>query len=196
MIMFFDTETTGFPLKAGSSLTDPKQPTVLQLAMSVYDADRRPVFELSTMICVPPNLPIPSQAFDVHGISTALANAYGLEERTALALFNRYLGRTGRAVAHNLKYDEQLMNIMGARQDVPIKWGFKFCTMEASTHLVNLPPTPKMVAAGFKKPKPPTLTQLHTWLFGEGFEGAHDALIDTRACARCYFELVDRKLIT
>mgnify|MGYP000730892693 CR=1 FL=1 len=32
--------------------------------------------------------------------------------------------------------------------------------------------------------------ELHQKLFGEGFEGAHHALADVRACARCYFELV------
>ena len=35
----------------------------------------------------------------------------------------------------------------------------------------------------------PTLSELHMFLFGNGFEGAHDALNDVLACAACYFEL-------
>jgi len=32
-------------------------------------------------------------------------------------------------------------------------------------------------------------------LFGTGFEGAHDALADVKACADCFFELKKRKVI-
>jgi len=32
-------------------------------------------------------------------------------------------------------------------------------------------------------------------LFEEAFEGAHRALVDVRACARCYFELKRRKIV-
>lgn len=39
----------------------------------------------------------------------------------------------------------------------------------------------------------PTLQELHTFLFGVGFEGAHDALVDVRACAKCYWEIQRRK---
>jgi DNA polymerase III subunit epsilon len=35
----------------------------------------------------------------------------------------------------------------------------------------------------------PSLQELHLKLFNEQFKGAHQALADVRACARCYFEL-------
>lgn len=37
--------------------------------------------------------------------------------------------------------------------------------------------------------KYPTLTELHIKLFGKGFEGAHDALNDVKATARCFWHL-------
>jgi DNA polymerase III epsilon subunit-like protein len=40
--------------------------------------------------------------------------------------------------------------------------------------------------SGFKRP---SLTELYRHLFGEEFEGAHDALIDVRASARCYYKM-------
>ncbi len=42
----------------------------------------------------------------------------------------------------------------------------------------------------------PTLPQLHAKLFNEHFEGAHQALADVRAGAKCYFELKRRKVRT
>ena len=64
-----------------------------------------------------------------------------------------------------------------------------FCTMEAATPIVNLPPTERMVAAGITKPKPPKLEECIRHFFDESLEGAHDALIDVRACSRVFFHL-------
>jgi DNA polymerase III epsilon subunit-like protein len=55
------------------------------------------------------------------------------------------------------------------------------CTMQAATDYCRLP--------GQYGYKWPSLQELHTKLFGQPFEGAHNALVDVRACARCYFEL-------
>jgi DNA polymerase-3 subunit alpha len=41
----------------------------------------------------------------------------------------------------------------------------------------------------------PTLTELHKKLFGEGFEDAHDAAYDVRATARCFFGLLQNKVV-
>ena len=45
---------------------------------------------------------------------------------------------------------------------------------------------------GYKWPK---LQELHKELFGYPFEGDHDALVDVRACVRCYFELRKREVM-
>ncbi len=47
--------------------------------------------------------------------------------------------------------------------------------------------------AGYKRPK---LEELHLLLFDEDFDNAHDALADTEACMRCFFELVERGVIS
>jgi hypothetical protein len=60
--------------------------------------------------------------------------------------------------------------------------------MELSTEILKLP-NPR---GGYKWPN---LTELHTYLFGKGFDGAHDAMADVKACANCFFELKKRKLI-
>ena len=46
MFLFFDTETSGLPNKRKLHDLD-AQPHIMQLAFSLYDASRRPVFEVS-----------------------------------------------------------------------------------------------------------------------------------------------------
>ena len=59
----------------------------------------------------------------------------------------------------------------------------KICTMKSSIDLCKLPP---VRYGSFKFPK---LEELHHHLFGCSFDGAHDALEDVRATARCFFEM-------
>lgn len=66
--------------------------------------------------------------------------------------------------------------------------------LELVTPIVNLPPTQKMINAGFNKPKPPKLIEAYRHFFGdadaEEFSAkAHGALADARATARLYFHL-------
>lgn len=59
--------------------------------------------------------------------------------------------------------------------------------MESSTNFCAIPSNWGL--------KWPTLTELHTKLFKEGFDGAHDALDDVKACARSFFELTKMGVI-
>ena len=56
--------------------------------------------------------------------------------------------------------------------------------MTMASDIMKLPPTAKMVAAGFLKNKPPNLTEAYKhFVDPAGFQGAHGALADARACA-------------
>ena len=60
----------------------------------------------------------------------------------------------------------------------------KICTKEVSTDFCQIPNQ-----NGFASFKWPKLEELHRKLFEVDFEGAHDALNDVMACAKCFFEL-------
>jgi DNA polymerase III epsilon subunit-like protein len=60
--------------------------------------------------------------------------------------------------------------------------GRKVCTMKTPT------------VSGFYG-KWPKLVELHKKLFNEGFDGAHGALNDAEACAKCFFRLKERGMI-
>jgi DNA polymerase III subunit epsilon len=199
MILFFDTETTGLP-EFVRPLDDDRQPHLVQIACLLTDDDGTE--RASTNLIVNPGVPIPEGAARVHGITDAIADRCGVPSSTAVAMWNKLAERADLIVAHNIKFDITLMKIAWARQfgaDGPAyekRHGNRaqFCTMERSSPIVNLPPTARMLAAGFNKPKPPKLEEAILHFFQETLEGAHDALVDVRACARVYFHMKNNGL--
>lgn len=191
MILFFDTETTGLVL-SGKPATAPGQPHLVQLAAILTTLGGKELASIN-LIVKPDGYKIPTQASDVHGITTELAEAVGIPLRVAVACFTNLRSRASMAVAHNIDFDALVMDIALARCKAPSAspWpNRKVCTIKESTGIVKIPPTEAMKKAGRGNQfKYPNLRELHEFLFKEGFEGAHDALADVRACMRCFFEL-------
>lgn len=189
--VFFDTETTGFP-KPNRPANDPSQPYIVQLAAMLCDEQAR---VLGSFNCIVNNdVEIPEEASNVHGITREMCAAVGHRPDFVLECFLHFCARAGLFVAHNRKFDMAIMETAFARS-VLLGTSWKplampgFCTMEAAAPIVNLPPTPKMRAAGFIKPKPPKLCECIEHFFGEKLEGAHDAMVDVNACKRIFFHL-------
>ena len=140
-ILFFDTETTGLPdFKAPHDA--PQQPYIVQLAGILCEDDGTVISKLSMII--DNGIEIPAQASDIHGITTERADEFGCPPQVALAPFFHLWVRADAVVAHNIKFDVFLLKtaiarLWGARRELPEKECF--CTMEASTPFVGLPPT-------------------------------------------------------
>jgi DNA polymerase-3 subunit epsilon len=188
--LVYDTETSGL-VHDRLPIEHPSQPDLVQLAALLLDENAK---ELAAIHCIikPQGWVIPDQAAKVHGITTALANEVGIPHLLAVAMFTNLRALADVQVAHNLSFDERVMSTAIHRTGkTPSHPGpmERACTKELATPVLNLPPTAKMVAAGFNKPKPPTLSECYLHLFGETLEGAHDAMVDTRACARVFFRL-------
>lgn len=198
MILFYDTETSGLPNKKQLYNLD-VQPHIMQLAFSLYDADRRPVLEVSTLVALPEWADCSPEALATHGITPETTRKYGMNPDAALRLLGYAANRAEVCIAHNEKFDLQLLEFAALRLSTksPLAERRTFCTMEASTDIVRMPPTPAMIKWGhgdkFKNPK---LTECWQYFFGEELSGAHDALIDTRGCARVYYHLLDNGYIT
>ena len=191
MILFYDTETTGFP-KPNSPHDDERQPHLVQLAALLTEDDGVERASIN-LIVRPDGWEIPADTAELHGINTALALRAGVSEAMVFASWDRLAALAHTHVAHNIKFDDMMMHITGARTRIARSKatleGQKFCTMEASTRIVNLPPTERMRAKGMTAPKPPKLSECVRHFFNEDLIGAHDAMVDVRACARVYFHL-------
>lgn len=192
MNLFFDTETTGF-FKDWLPVDDSDQPHIVQLAAQLCEDDGTPVSSFSFIIDpgVNEGVSIPDQASNVHGITNERAFKFGISPELALSAFGHLYQRCDLVCAHNIKFDKAVMETAIARHHKQVKSLAKplFCTMEAASPIVNLPPTDKMIAAGFNKPKPPKLEECIQHFFNEDLAGAHDAMVDVEACRRVYLHL-------
>lgn len=189
MILFFDTETTGF-YQDRLPVDHQDQPHIVQLAAQLCDDNGNPTAGFSVII--DPGVEIPERAASVHGITTEKAIQFGISAQSALSLFVHLYQRSDLIVAHNIKFDKAILETGISRyygKPKPLDRKPIFCTMEAATPIVNLPPTERMLAAGFNKPKAPKLEECIKHFFDETLEGAHDAMVDVIACRRVYFHL-------
>lgn len=201
MILAFDTETTGF-MSFKQPLDHPTQPDVIQIAAILAEEDDTQPHgyrEHAVLACLVDPTPInpgwrmSEGAEACHGISRERVEAEGVPAPEVLATFEDMWASADVHVCHNTQFDSRIMGValckVGAEpRALQIMNATSFyCTMKRSTDLCKLP-------GRYGNYKWPKLSELHEHLFGEGFEGAHDALADVRATLRCYFEMRRRGL--
>jgi DNA polymerase III subunit epsilon len=178
-IIVFDTETTG--LLAPSAAGQEHQPYLVEF-FGIKLNKNFTILETLTFRCLPPIM-IPEEAIKIHGITNeAVANCERFSAHY-LKLARFFLG-TEIAVGHNLMYDTMIiyweLYRMGKIMNFP--WPIRpICTAEISSQ-----------QKGYRQ----NLTDLHTELFGVGFEGSHSASVDCETTAKCFIEMVERGMIT
>lgn len=187
MLFFFDTETTGLPRNYGAPTSDTENwPRMVSVAWLLY-ADRSPdtLLDSGERLIIPSGYTIPEKAAALHGITTEIATERGHRIQEVLPNLFYLIREAQHIVGHNVGFDQKILGAefwRGYNRD-PLAGRSVFCTMKASTSY-----------CGIRNPKGgmkwPNLSELHTKLFGEAFEGAHGAKADIEATARCYFELV------
>lgn len=209
MYLFFDTETNGLPKDWKAKMSDVDNwGRIIQLGWQLYDSERQLIMECKDLI-VPNGWTIPvkedflnkgmteakaienAKFWVDNGFSTELNKLSGIPIHKALERFLFHYDMAFYMIAHNMNFD---YNVVGAEMiRLKMKAGQRrlerICTMEKSTNFLKLP-------GGYRGSyKFPKLEELHRFLFKEEFDGAHDALADVKATARCFFELIDRGII-
>ena len=189
MYLFLDTETTGIPRNYDAPASDLRNwPRLVQLAWVLTDAQANEI-SAAEYIVKPEGFVIPKDAAKIHGITTERAQSIGVGLQSVLAEIVASIQKASVLVAHNMRFDEKILGAELMRSGHPDLVGSKnrTCTMHSATNFCRLPGP-----YGYKWP---TLQELHLKLFNETFTGAHQALVDVRACAKCYFELKRRKIL-
>lgn len=193
-LFFYDTETTGLPdFRAPSE--SPHQPHIVQLAACLVNPATRKTIASMDVIIRPDGWTIPDDIAKIHGITTEHAMDVGIPESLAVGMFMELWGHRVR-VAHNEQFDARILRIALMRfedQATADDWkaGQSDCTAKLATPICKIPPTAKMVAAGFNKFKTANLSEAYRHFMGRDFENAHSALADVKACAAVYFSIMD-----
>ena len=187
MYLIFDTETTGLPKRWDAPLTDADNwPRCIQIAWQLHDASGTCINHQDYLI-KPEGFTIPFESEQVHGISTALAEAEGIPLETVLEKLAVALKQAQYVVGHNINFDR---NIMGAEflrvdgNDPLVSFSLIDTCTEETAALCQLP------GGRGGKFKLPTLSELYYHLFGSRFEEAHNATADVEATSRVFFELL------
>jgi DNA polymerase-3 subunit epsilon len=120
----------------------------------------------------------------------------GIPVEDMLAVLDTDISDVDILVAHNLAFDIHILAsemvragaatppaLLGRLTTMP-----SFCTMRRTTRLCNL-----TTSWGTKWPR---LVELHRFLFGDGFAGAHDALGNVRATSKCLVKLLEMGMVS
>jgi DNA polymerase III epsilon subunit-like protein len=187
MTIVFDCETTGL-----ADFSKPPehecQPRLVQLGALLLDSDLQTVGEIN-LIVKPEGFTIPVEASNIHGITQEKAEKVGITESHILYIFEEWCAKAETLVAHNIQFDGIVLGRANHIRGFAYTPPKPYCTMKAATPICKLPGRNGQY-------KWPSLMEAHQILLGTGFEGAHDAMADVRACARIYERLIhdDRPL--
>jgi DNA polymerase-3 subunit epsilon len=197
IFLFYDTETTGLPLWKEPS-EHPDQPHLTQIAALLTD-ETGAKLGLLDLLVRPDGWTIPEELQKLTGITMERAETGGVGEDVAVAMFIAMWRRATVRVAHNESFDARILRIALHRYPHVCdadewKAGSHACTQALSTPILKLPPTERMVAAGFDKPKPPKLEEAYRHFLKREMKGAHDALADVRACREVFFAIRDMEI--
>lgn len=200
LILFYDTETTGFPDWHQPSDAE-HQPHIVQLAACLVERETRKIVSSMDVVVSADGWEIPEEVSKIHGITTERAKAVGVSEESALILFLELwddISLDRERVAHNEGFDARIIRIatkryLGEKAADEWKAGPAKCTARMSTSLVGLPPTEKMLAAGRNTPKTPNLGEAYEYFTRKNIENAHTAMADVRACMEIYWHILDIK---
>ena len=187
MYLIFDTETTGLPKNWNAPITDTDNwPRCIQIAWQLHD-EMGNLVEHQDFLVQPDGFDIPYDSERIHGISTDLALEKGVPLQEVLEKFNAVLQKTKFVVGQNLDFDLNIMGCEFHRMNTPTIMDelpkLDTCT-EVTANLLKIP------GGRGGRFKLPTLTELHTYLFGVPFGEAHNATADVEATTRCFLELI------
>lgn len=214
-IMIFDVETTG--LIAKHKRTDPpvlldSYPHILQISMLIYDTKVwRVVKSVNLYIRVAEDVVIEPFISNLTGITQEICYDQGVPIAEAMAEFYEEFMLCDSIVAHNLEFDQEMIQIemarLGRNPDL-IDFAKKcplwqsvfdlnfmsqheiqtFCTMRVGRNICKIERLDKNGKIYFKSPK---LAELYEYLFGIGTvpPNLHNSLMDAYVCLRCYVKL-------
>ena len=189
--MVVDTETTGIPRSSNGRIFAPyseldkyKNARMIQICWAVYNGDVLEEFE--NHFIKPVGFKI-TNSF-IHGITQEMANK-GKSLNFVLGKFSKALERVKYVVGHNEIFDRHVISSELYRNkfydEIKMLDQKQFiCTMKSTVHL-------KVEG----RIKPVKLIKLYKYLFGKGFNGAHDAANDVKATVEIFHELLKRKII-
>lgn len=181
LALVFDTETTGLYQRKRIPSAE-CQPDIVQVFGMLADEEK--VYSHFNLF-VHSEVPIPPEAYESHRIDRTMTAKVGVSRLRAVQVFHSFAVKADVLVGHNVEFDVNVMRTAFHREGGTGKCLTKplYCTMRNAIERCRIPnPNPK-----YNDFKWPTLTEAYTSLVDpRGFQNAHDAEADVRACYEVY----------
>lgn len=187
VLLFIDTETSGLPKKWNRPYTETDNwPYAVQVSWLIYTTEGQ-LLQQRNFYIKNKDITISASAQQIHHITYEFLNENGKDRKEVLQLLAEDLTKYyPLVIGHFVELD---IHVLGAEfyragMDNPLLQLPTFCTMLATKHLVQNPARKYL-----------RLCDLYQFLFSTTLEHGHNALIDAKATANCFFELRKRGII-
>lgn len=159
---------------------------IVQIAWIVLDKNFETIFTQS-FIVKRDNFDIKNSNF--HSVTNEISDKSGINFELIMFNFMKDLSNCDTLVSHNILFDFNVLasnlyryNLFGILNEFEKK--SQYCTSVNSTEVTKIP-----MPFYSKNYKYPSLMELYYFYFNENFDNAHDALNDTKACAKVFVKL-------
>jgi DNA polymerase III epsilon subunit-like protein len=203
--LIFDVESSGL-YNPNYVAYNKNQAWIVQIA-GIRTNSKLRVLDTFSYIMKPPfkGASIEQGAFEAHGITLQRCISKGIPQYKLHSVLKPVWDGKVLLVGHNLNFDVKFLHRFPKnekeRRNLIEAHHNGICTMKSSIYHCKLPATKAMHEARLKgqkkwknwKPCPyksPTLTELHSKLFGKEFTGAHDAMNDVNATFKSFKKLI------
>ena len=183
MYLIFDSSANGRPKSYKAPLDDTfNWPRLLHLSWIVLNEDLKPIEDYDCII-KPEGFTPTEAALKSHHIPKESIDNSENELKEVLKIFKESMDKCTYVFAHNLKYNEGIVGSEYYRKSMssPLIAADKYCLMHEATYYCKLP--------GKRGYKWPTLQEMHSIIFKQGYTPSNHARADVIAASRCFIYL-------
>lgn len=183
MYLIFDSSANGKPKSYKAPLDDLfNWPRLLHLSWIILGKDLKPINDYDCLI-KPKGYNASDDALKLHHITAVDLEAKGHDINDVLTQFSESLNMCQYVFAHNLNYNEGIVGseYYRASKASPLIAADKYCLMHEGTYYCKLP--------GKRGYKWPSLQEMHTIVFKQGYTPSSNARADVIAATRCFIAL-------
>lgn len=183
MYLIFDSSANGKPRSYKAALDDLfNWPRMLHLSWIVLGEDLKPKGDFDCLI-KPNGFTPTADALKQHHLEADALQEKGHELKEVLEQFKEAVNSCEYVFAHNLNYNEGIVGSEFYRCSIssPLISAEKYCLMHEGTYFCKLP--------GKRGYKWPSLQELHSKVFKQGYTPTNHARADVIAATRCFIGL-------
>lgn len=183
MYLIFDSSANGKPHSYKASHDDIfNWPRLIHLSWIVLGEDLKPINDVNHLV-KQESIPVIADALEQHHLEAKDIEEHGKGIKEVLAEFTEAVKSCQYVFAHNLNYNEGIVGSEYYRCSMPspLISAEKYCLMHEGTYYCKIP--------GKRGYKWPSLQEMHTKVFNQGYTPTNNARADVIAATRCFIAL-------